>query len=367
MDERPETDRFLARMLATVAVVAAVGLAFLAVRDAAIVFALAFAAVLVATFLLAISDWLGAKTGLPAGVALAVTILAIAAGLGLFGWFLAPKLMEQAGEIEREVPKSLERIRDWVREKPWGKTLLEQTPRPQDVASGARRSGPIIARYVSGAMEFGTHLFLVLLTGIFLAAQPGLYERGAVALVPIRLRPRAREVLDEAGRALRGWLVCQFISMALLGGGVTIGLLALRVPLALPLGALTFLLAFIPTIGVVLAMIPAALVALLQGPWQALWVIGLYVGVSTAENNLVMPLVISRTIHLPPALVLLSQFFLGVLGGPLGLLLATPLLAVVVTLVQEIYVRDILGDPTAGRGEEGGGSDPGERPELASP
>ena len=72
--------------------------------------------------------------------------------------------------------------------------------------------------------------------------------------------------------------------------------------------------------------------------------LGLYVGVQLIESNLVTPLIERETVELPPALTIVFQLVFGVMLGGLGLVLATPLLAMLMVVVQMVYVGDVLGD-----------------------
>ena len=123
-----------------------------------------------------------------------------------------------------------------------------------------------------------------------------------------------------------------------------IGLYILGIPLALTLGLLAGLLSFIPNFGPIISAIPALLLAFIQSPVTALYVLGLYVGVQLIESNLVTPMIERNTIELPPAVTILFQLALAVMVGGLGLVLATPLLAVIIVVIQMVYIQDILGD-----------------------
>jgi predicted PurR-regulated permease PerM len=103
-------------------------------------------------------------------------------------------------------------------------------------------------------------------------------------------------------------------------------------------------LTFIPNIGPVLSVIPAALLALSQDPIKALYVVILYIIVQIIESNLITPMIERNTIKLPPALTITLQLILSVFVGGLGLVLATPLVAAGMVLVQMLYIEDVLGD-----------------------
>jgi predicted PurR-regulated permease PerM len=86
------------------------------------------------------------------------------------------------------------------------------------------------------------------------------------------------------------------------------------------------------------------LLAFIDSPTKALYVLILFVLVQLIESNLVTPLIERRTVELPPVLTIFAQLALTILVGAVGLILATPILAVVMVLVQTIYIQDILGD-----------------------
>ena len=86
------------------------------------------------------------------------------------------------------------------------------------------------------------------------------------------------------------------------------------------------------------------LLAFIESPITAVYVLGLYVGVQLIESNIVTPMIDRETVELPPALTIIFQLALAVLVGGLGLVLATPLLAMIMVVVQMVYIQDVLGD-----------------------
>jgi predicted PurR-regulated permease PerM len=124
---------------------------------------------------------------------------------------------------------------------------------------------------------------------------------------------------------------------------VGIGLWWLGMPFVLSLAFIAFVLEFIPTVGSVLSAAPAVLIAFTQSPSMALWVMLFYLVLQALEGNLLMPLIQQTVSRLPPALSLLIILIMGTLFGFLGLLVATPLLAVVIVLVKMLYLEGMLG------------------------
>jgi predicted PurR-regulated permease PerM len=141
--------------------------------------------------------------------------------------------------------------------------------------------------------------------------------------------------------------------MLFIGVLTWIGLSIIGVPLALTLGLIAGLLSFIPNFGPILSAVPAILLAFIDSPITAVYTAGLYILVQLIESNIATPLIERRTVELPPGLTIIFQLGLAVMVGGLGLVLATPLLAVIMVIVQMIYIQDILGDRNTDVNESG--------------
>jgi predicted PurR-regulated permease PerM len=101
---------------------------------------------------------------------------------------------------------------------------------------------------------------------------------------------------------------------------------------------------FIPNIGPWIAAVPAVLIGFLQGPQQALYVALLYLLLQAIDGYLLTPLVDRKSVKLPPVLTITAQVLLGVAFGFIGILLASPLTAAAIILVNMVYVEGVLGD-----------------------
>ena len=110
-------------------------------------------------------------------------------------------------------------------------------------------------------------------------------------------------------------------------------------PLVLTLALIAGLLNFIPNFGPLIALIPATLIALLQGTSTAIIVICMYTGIQIIQSGVEQPLVQKKMVNIPPALTIMGQVALGTLGGFWGVLLATPLVVIIMTIVNDLYVN----------------------------
>lgn len=334
---------FLTRVLTIIGLVVAVWLVWYAI-DVAL---LAFAGILLAIFLRGMSDWLATHAPLTGKWALSIVLLALTMLIVGFGMYAAPHVANQADQIVERVPEGLQQLTGYLEQYQWGQALLARMPSAGEMASG---QGNILAR-VTGVFSatFGmlANIFIILFVGLFIAYEPNMYVNGFLKLIPRQKRDRGREVLEKTGHALRWWIIARIFSMVLISVMTMIALWVLGVPLAFTLGLLTGLITFIPNIGSILAVVPPALLALTQSPMTALYVVIFYLFIQTIESNILTPWLQERAVSLPAAMVLLAQLFMGVVAGILGVAFAAPLLAVVMILVNELYIEDVLGEESS--------------------
>ena len=168
-----------------------------------------------------------------------------------------------------------------------------------------------------------------------------------LALLPPRRRELASQVMHRIAQVLRKWLVTQLIAMAVIGSVSTIALLILRVKAAFALGLLAGLFEFIPTVGPILSAVPAVAMGFLDSPEKALLVAVVYIGIQFLENHILIPLLMKGGMDLPPALTVITQALLALVFGFLGLMVAVPMLATILVVVQMLYVDEPPGPPAA--------------------
>jgi predicted PurR-regulated permease PerM len=304
---------------------------------------LAFAGALLAVFLATLSDWLHKSTRIPYGWALTIVVLLLLGIVGGITWGLANQLISQAEELSVSIPKALEQIRKDLSQEAWGRLLLRHLESTSE-SVGQLDLFPPISGVVSGVLSFLVAAVVILFVGIFGAAEADIYREGALHLVPTRRRQRMEEAVDAVTFNLRWWLLGQVFSMVVMWMATTLGLWLIGVPSALTLGLIAGLLELIPFIGPWVSAVPAALVALILGPYYLLLTLALYLALHLLEGYVLLPLVQRQTVLLPPALTILMQVLLGELLGLLGLILAAPLTVALMVLLKMLYIEDALGD-----------------------
>lgn len=253
---------------------------------------------------------------------------------GLLFWFLGARISEQISDISKEIPTLVDSAENKLKESSMGRKLIYYI-------SGNNSQKLMTSFQTIFRTSFGIvgDLYIILFIGIFFTANPDMYKNGIVKLIPQRGKEGARRVQERISTTLKGWLKGMMLAMFFISVLTFIGLNIIGVPNSLALAVLAGLLNFIPNFGPLIAMIPAFLLGLTIDTNTALLIVGLYLLIQAVESNIVTPMVQKAMINIPPAMTIISQVLFGTLTGGLGIILATPLLAVAIVVVDELYVK----------------------------
>jgi predicted PurR-regulated permease PerM len=335
---------------------------------------LIFSGILFAVFLDGLTRGLGHVLPLPRGLRLTIATLALGAlSLALVA-FGGATVAAQARDLGTTVRQQSETVRTWLKdhgiELDFSQGPETSAPKPGEdkeddkgqkqgglagLASGALKSpgsllsdagsvlGPA-ATVVFGLFNALGNVLVITFLGIAVAADPGSYRNGALRLVPARHRDKGARVLDGSGETLRHWLFGQLLTMAAIFLLTWGGLEFLGIGGALILGLQAGLLAFVPTIGPMIAGAIIILSSLASGLNGALGAAGVYLAVQAAESYGLTPFIQRRALDLPAATIFAGQLLLGVLFGLWGVALALPLVAVIKVLLEELYIEDAYGE-----------------------
>lgn len=335
-----------ARRLFAVAIVVTAAVALWYLRDLVL---LVFAAILFAIALRGLAAAVTQATGLNNGLSFVIAAIAVAVSIGLFFAALGAQLQAQLVQLRDQLPDLLSPLQAWLGVNSMGDWLAERAEAMINETTLMSR----IAGLSGWAATVLANLVLVVVAGCYIGYRPGLYRGGFLLLFPPDLRGRAGDTLAALGAALRRWLMGQVASMLAVGTLTFLGLWALGIESALALGFIAGILEFIPFLGPVLAAAPALALALAVDPVMALWVLALYVVIQQIEGNLLNPLIQQRAVSLPPAVTMFALLAFGILFGPLGVFLATPLAVVCLVTVKQLWVHDALGEAVSLPGNGG--------------
>ncbi len=256
-------------------------------------------------------------------------LLIVCVGVMLFlvstVYLLGVELTEQANQLRATLTVQAMRLSAWLSEN----GLMPTGAQIGDMGRQLLGSLGQVTAAVGTALGAVTSLFLILVLGLFLAMEPRLYERGVEWMTPARHRANLRKTFHRMGFTMRRLLFGRLIGMLAEGILTWIALSIGGVPMALLLGIITGILAFIPNIGAFIAGALTIAVGFSAGMDTGLWAIGVYIVVQTFDGYVVIPMVARRTVDLAPALVLAVQLLFGGLFGILGLAIADPALAMI--------------------------------------
>ncbi|WP_082984882.1 AI-2E family transporter [Methylobacterium platani] len=370
---RPAWGSTRSLVLAGIAVVVFTALMLLAWRSADTLL-LIFAGILFAVFLDGLTHYLGRVVPLGHGFRLAiVSLLLTVLVLGMVGLGGAT-VADQAARLGQTLRQQSGTVKSWLDARGIDTRFLDFGKLKDAAAQGGESTGgeagaeapaapkagglPSPGTLLSGAGSvlgqastvalavFGAigNVFIVVVLGLFVAAEPRTYRDGLLRFVPSRHRTHAASVADDIGITLRHWLFGQLVVMAAIFVCVWLGLTLVGIDGALVLGLQAGLLCFIPTIGALVAGIIIVLASLASGLKGVVAGLCVYLLVQTLESYVLTPFVQKRALDIPPATLFAGQILLGVLFGLWGVALALPLMAVAKVLLDRLYIEDTLGE-----------------------
>ena len=344
------------------------------------------------------------------GIGAAVIVLSFVALLFGVGAWVAPTLRAQGAELRQKLPEAVDRVQEWIKKRQSGALGLLVTeqerpvpdtardaaaappraaspaqptaPRPASVADSANGARPpalhdemrqrmnglskYLFPFITSTIETIGGILLIVFLSIYFAAEPELYRRGLLSLLPARKRARGVIMMDRIAVVLRKWLITQLVAMVVMFAVSTSVLLLLHVKAAFALGVLVGFFEFIPTIGPLLSAAPGVAMGFLDSPEKAGYVALAYWGIQFLENHLLIPLLMKNGLRLPPALTVVTQAVMAIVFGFIGLMVAVPLLATVVVIVEMLYLEKLPQDFTGVFSSSDAATGGGESPPLAS-
>lgn len=280
--------------------------------------------------------WIADHTPLNFALSLTVAVIGLLTALTGAFWFFGNSLANEFAELSSRLPAAYNQLL----------IQLQQSPVGRDVIKRAAEFAPSGQTVVNWATTFLTSLgtilsavAIVIIGGIYLAAQPRLYGRGVVILTPMAARNKLIKTFVAVAESLNAWLIGQGIGMLFVGVATTIGLSLVGLPAAPAIGLVAGLCEFVPYLGTIVVVIPSIILGFSESASTGIWTLVVLIAVQQIQGNLVMPLLQSRMVELPPVLTIFSLVAAGVLLGPVGVILATPLTVVAMVVIKSVYVQ----------------------------
>ncbi|MFM5930738.1 MAG: AI-2E family transporter [Novosphingobium sp.] len=278
---------------------------------------------------------LGRVLPLPRGWRVSIVIMLASAFLIWTLMFAGSQLAAQAAQLPSIIESQAFRILGWLE----NHGVKVDADAVQGMAKEVLGGVGQLTHAVGGLIGGATTIFLILVLGIYISAEPRLYQRGVAWMFPITERAHFHATAAQMGKSLRRLMAGRMLGMALEGVLCWIALSLYGVPMAALLGLLTGILAFLPNIGAPISGAIMVMVGFSGGTDMGIFCIIVYFVLHTIDGNLVAPFIARKTVDLAPALVLGAQLIMGTLFGILGLALADPLVAMIKILLERHSAR----------------------------
>ncbi|RIA43855.1 putative PurR-regulated permease PerM [Hephaestia caeni] len=335
----PETRRELKKAGVWLGLICAIALVVLLIQPLLIIFAgLVFASMLDGGVRL-----LGKLLPIPRGWRLLIVVLGVLAFLfGVF-YLTGVQIAAQVEQLRTTLDVQAARVSAWA-------TQMGIVPGHSDLKGLAQQALGSVGRlttWVGTAVGALTSLFMVMVIGLFVAMEPRIYDRGLQWMVPTAQREQFAITIDRMAFTMRRLLAGRLLGMAFEGFLTWFILMVLGVPMALVLGLIAAILAFIPNVGAFITGVLMTAVGFSAGVDTGLYALATYFVVQTFDGYVVIPMVAKRTVDLPPALTLSAQILASTLFGVVGLALADPMTAMIKVALERSAEREE---------EEGGGA-----------
>jgi predicted PurR-regulated permease PerM len=333
---------------------------------------LIFAGMLLGVALNAMSNLLGRLVNLPHALRLAVVCLALAGLLSGIVVLGGNTIAKQATVLSNTIKMQLGNVKSFLEEHGVDTSYLDFTSAGQTAtAEGAAAAatpgaspahnlpsagtlassgGAIVSQTLKvllGTVSVVGNFFIVLFLGLAFAAQPSVYRIGLLFMAPAKHRAPATIIVDRIGDTLERWLIAQIITMAAVFLVTWIGLAIIGIDSSFILGIQAGLLAFIPTVGAILAGLIVVLASLASGWIAGLSAFILFLGVHAMESYVLTPIIQRQALDIPPATLFAFQILLGVVFGIWGLALALPLMAIAKVMIDHFKAEGIAPEAAA--------------------
>lgn len=327
---------YIQKVWQTVAIVALLVVVILIARVAFNVLLMILAGSLIAVYFHGLGDLIERKTKFSRRISMTLSVAGSFMILATLLWFMGTKIQSQIALLSDSLPGTVQTVKVKLDETSIGKKVLTYLS-----GDNSEKIFTTAQKFFSTSFGVLGNLYVIILLSIFFTSNPSVYKNGILMLIPKSNKPMARTSMNRISQVLKGWLKGTMLSMLLITILIAIGLSVMGIPGALVLSLLTGMLKLIPNFGSTAAMVPGVLLALTVSTNTAIIVALIYIVSQTVVSNIVTPLIQKRMINLPPALTIISQVIMGTLSGVLGIILAVPLLAIIMILVDELYVKKL--------------------------
>ncbi|MEE8870274.1 MAG: AI-2E family transporter [Acidipropionibacterium acidipropionici] len=301
----------------------------------------------------------------PRGLASGLCLLALIVVIGGIFTLVGAQIASQWPVLSEQSVASFKQVMQWLDKGPLHIGSDQIDAYIAQAEAWAKGSQSRIASWAaaagSGVGRFLTGLIMALFATFFFIYQGGSIARSVSVLIPTGSRPRILDAARSGWVALVGYVRAAVIVAFVDGLGAGIGAAIIGSGVAVAIGALTFVLAFIPIAGALIAgVISVAVVLVTLGFVKAVIMLLIFVGVMELESHILQPFLLGKAVSIHPLAILLGIAIGSVLAGIVGALFAIPLVAFGVAFAKALahrYSEDEQAEPDEKPDEEETGAE----------
>lgn len=282
--------------------------------------------ILVATFSPLVDIW-SKKISRP-GAVIAILLIILAVITAII-WLIIPPFVSQTVQLIQSAPEFFNRF-DF---------LHDHIPQiKQSISSITSQAG----NFSDSLISFTSSLFggivaiiTIIVLFVYLLLDEKAMKKSLISLFPSVNQDEATDLFKKIARKAGNWFRGQLFLGVIIGVIDLIGLLIIGVPYALTLAVTAGVMEIIPTIGPIISGVLAAIIALSVSPIKAIFVVALFIIVQQLENTIIVPKVMQKAVGLPPVVIIFAILIGAKLYGFLGVVLAVPITACLMVVIQE--------------------------------
>lgn len=279
-------------------------------------------------------DWLTSR-GIPRTISAVIVyflmILLMFLGLGI----IVPPLVEQTTDLVSNLPSIISSINEFL--------IFNKVPVvdiSREIASQINQIAGNIISISSVIFSSVFNIITLFVLSFYLLVEWKTFVKLASSPFSGSQEKKVSNLIIKIEKGLGAWVRGQLTLSIIVGLVTYIGLTILSIPYALPLALVAGIFEIIPLVGPIISAIPAILVGLTISPAIALAAMALFIIVQQLENNLIVPMVMSKVVGLQPPIVIIALLIGAKLNGIGGAFLAIPVLIIAKIIIKEFLMAE---------------------------
>ena len=256
-----------------------------------------------------------------------------------------PILQTQLQEFITNIPQLIEGLRNQVNELQNSKLFSTMGSSEMNLSDKlseyANRGFSLATNYANGVFAFISKFIVVIGTFpiilFFLLREGEKTPEQILRFIPNSYQSDARKSLGKMDSVLSEYISSRMLSTLLLGIMTLIGFLIVGVPYALLLTIVLCILSFIPLIGTFIGAVPPLIVAFIESPQMALWILVVVLITQQIQDNILTPMILGNKLDIHPCTTIIILLIAGNFAGILGMILVIPLYLILKIILLQLY------------------------------